>query len=237
MGNRSDQEVFEAIAELVERGEYLDDLLGPASTGRSGSGMFRGDGESWRQIYRRGSEEHLAAVAEGIVVALPTPIPPATMSAVTEAESLLGHPLPGLLRKLYLEIANGGFGPGYGILGLSGGHTVEPDGTSIDRLHRMRTEGSMPRPSLLPVCDWGCAILSLVDCADPQGRMWGFDPNPVEAIEDAFFPQELNFTDWLSLWIDGTLYQPWALEDPATGEWRGATNDESAAMFDEVDEV
>jgi hypothetical protein len=234
MDKRSDLGVFQAIADLVARGEYLDELLGPSAANTSDAGMFKGDGESWHRIYRRGSEEHLAAKAEGIVVALPPPARPATLSAVTEAESLLGHQLPGLLRKLYLEIANGGFGPGYGILGLGGGHTVAPDGNSIDRLHRMRTEDSMPRYSLLPVCDWGCAILSLVDCDDPHGRMWGFDPNPVDNIEDAYFPQELNFTEWLSLWIDGNLYQPWALEDPITGEWRGATNVESAAMFDEV---
>jgi hypothetical protein len=187
MSGRTEQEVFDAVVELVRRGEYLDELLGPAD-----------------------------------------------LAAVEEAELLVGSALPELLRKLYLEVATGGFGPGYGILGLQGGHTVLPDGHSIDHLYRMRTEQLSPLPSLFPVCDWGCAILSLVDCADPQARMWGFDPNPVDDIADAFFPQELHLTEWLSLWIDGHLYQPWALEDPITGQWRGATNAESAAMFEET---
>jgi hypothetical protein len=46
---------------------------------------------------------------------------PATPEAVTEAEKLIGFPLPPLLRRLYLEVANGGFGPAEGILGVRGG--------------------------------------------------------------------------------------------------------------------
>ena len=38
-----------------------------------------------------------------------------------EAESRLGFKLPILLRRLYLEVGNGGFGPSYGLLGISGG--------------------------------------------------------------------------------------------------------------------
>jgi hypothetical protein len=44
-------------------------------------------------------------------------IPPATLSAVQCAESLLGAALPDLLRRLDLEVSNGGFGPAYGIVG------------------------------------------------------------------------------------------------------------------------
>ncbi|MGH4031337.1 hypothetical protein ACQB60_20655 [Actinomycetota bacterium Odt1-20B] len=46
---------------------------------------------------------------------------PATEAAVTEAELVIGFPLPPLLRRLYLEVANGGFGPGEGIVGVRGG--------------------------------------------------------------------------------------------------------------------
>ncbi|MDX6329418.1 MAG: hypothetical protein QOI83_1801 [Streptomycetaceae bacterium] len=40
----------------------------------------------------------------------------ATPEAVAEAEEVIGFPLPPLLRRLYLEVANGGFGPDEGIL-------------------------------------------------------------------------------------------------------------------------
>jgi hypothetical protein len=40
--------------------------------------------------------------------------------AVAEAESELGFALPPLLTRLYREVANGGFGPGYKLLPLIG---------------------------------------------------------------------------------------------------------------------
>lgn len=40
---------------------------------------------------------------------------------IQETEQQLGFPLPPLLRLLYTEIANGGFGPGLGIVGTPGG--------------------------------------------------------------------------------------------------------------------
>ena len=52
------------------------------------------------------------------------PLRPAPPAAVAEAEELAGRSLPSLLRRLYLEVGNGGFGPGYGLLGLRDG--IEP---------------------------------------------------------------------------------------------------------------
>jgi SMI1/KNR4 family protein SUKH-1 len=45
--------------------------------------------------------------------------PPATEEGVAAAEAELGLPLPAPLRQLYLEIADGGFGPGDGLYSLS----------------------------------------------------------------------------------------------------------------------
>jgi hypothetical protein len=48
--------------------------------------------------------------------------PPTTISVVEATEKELGFRLPSLLSQLYTEVANGGFGPGYGIYGLEGGY-------------------------------------------------------------------------------------------------------------------
>lgn len=48
--------------------------------------------------------------------------PPATEEQLNETEQQLGFSIPLLLRLLYTRIANGGFGPGYGITGVSGGY-------------------------------------------------------------------------------------------------------------------
>jgi hypothetical protein len=52
--------------------------------------------------------------------------PPTTPAIVEEAEAKMGFHLPPLLRELYTQVGNGGFGPGYGIFGLEGGY-VDPD--------------------------------------------------------------------------------------------------------------
>ena len=53
-------------------------------------------------------------------------------------ETALGFPLPPLVRALYAEVANGGFGPGAGIQGALGGYgsrTGEPASTIVDDYH------------------------------------------------------------------------------------------------------
>lgn len=47
---------------------------------------------------------------------------PATKQQIRRTEQQLGFPLPPLLSLLYTQIANGGFGPGYGIIGAAGGY-------------------------------------------------------------------------------------------------------------------
>ncbi|HEU5226735.1 MAG TPA: SMI1/KNR4 family protein [Ktedonobacteraceae bacterium] len=50
--------------------------------------------------------------------------PPATERQIKETERQLGFPLPLLLRLLYTQVANGGFGPGYGIIGVLDGFSL-----------------------------------------------------------------------------------------------------------------
>jgi hypothetical protein len=54
----------------------------------------------------------LAAIAEptGFVA---DPVEPIDVSELKLAEAKLGFPLPPLLKRLYADIGNGGFGPGF----------------------------------------------------------------------------------------------------------------------------
>jgi hypothetical protein len=85
---------------------------------------------------------------------------------------------------------------------------------------------------VLTLCDWGCSITSELDLTD--GQVWGYDPNPAPAGVSCAFPQHMTIIDWCSNWVEGTLYQPWLVQDPTTGEWRGATDAEYAEMFQEA---
>ncbi len=96
---------------------------------------------------------------------------PALRAQIERCEASLGFPLPELLRRLYTEIGNGGFGPGYGLLPIPDGPTTEP-GTLLDLYWRCRTPGDRGMwewpAGLLHVCDWGCLIRSCVNAAAPE---------------------------------------------------------------------
>jgi hypothetical protein len=102
---------------------------------------------------------------------------------IANDEKRLGFPLPPLMKRIYVEIGNGGFGPGYGLIGLTNGVPDDSGNTAPDIYGQLRgADRDDPNwrwpQALLPICHWGCAILSCVDCTDSSFRMRIFDPNP-----------------------------------------------------------
>lgn len=158
---------------------------------------------------------------DGLSAGPPAPLRPASPAAVAEAEELIGQPLPSLLRRLYLEVGNGGFGPGYGLLDL---RDLHQSGSA--------NAGSGHKDMVLTLCYWGCGISSKLDLAD--GQVWGRDPNPAPNGLSCTFPQHMTVVDWFLKWAEGTLHQPWLVQDPTTGVWRGATDAEHAAMLEDT---
>jgi hypothetical protein len=232
-------EVFEAVRDLVAAGEYRDDIPGLPGAGLDGPGVFRADrdGRFTRRMYTRGSPEYLEARARGLVDRL-SPLTPAPPEAVAEAEAAVGRSLPSLLHRLYLEVGNGGFGPAYGLLGVRGGHHDDRGHTALDQLLKWRTWRPAFPSGLLPICHWGCAIYSLVDCSTNEGRMWGWDPNPAPSDLDlALFPESTTLRMWFERWLEGRLWQPTLVQDETTGEWRGATDEEQRRWDEEMREV
>jgi len=188
----SEDAVFEAVRAAVEAGEYTDFLPG--------------------------TPEHFQARALGLVARLPRP-PVATADAVQAVEEAIGCSLPPLLRRLFLEVANGGFGPGYGgTLGAPGVQGRRYDGDWDDLLHVHREFGSRPCPQvprhMLWLYEWGCCIWSLVDCSTPEGVMWVWDPNGAEQLSDkSLFCQGIFLTEWLAAWLQGRLGLPQVAQD------------------------
>lgn len=223
--------MFEAVRARVESGDHLDERAGLPGVDLEGGGMFKyaPDGRLQR-LYQRGTSEYAAAHAAGLFEPLP-PLTPASAEAVNECEAVLGRPLPSLMRRCYLELGDGGWGPAHGLRALA---DILGD---YREQRRNWPEAWRPRAAaLLPLCEWGCGIASYVDCTDPGAGMWAIDPNPApyEDFHVALFPQHFGFTEWVRRWLDGTLHQPWLLQDEKTGQWRGATNAEFEAALREI---
>ncbi|MEQ4208853.1 SMI1/KNR4 family protein [Actinopolymorpha sp. B9G3] len=101
------QDILRRVRGLIAAGQHRDQVPGLPGVELEGAGMFSGD----RRIYTRGTDEYASAAERGLLDRLLPPPPSADRAAIEEAESLVGAPLPALLKDLY-SVANGGFGPG-----------------------------------------------------------------------------------------------------------------------------
>lgn len=147
----------------------------------------------------------LTAKAEEIGVAMSTPVEaplpsPATADALDGAEARLGFALPPALRQLYGEVADGGFGPGTGLL-------------SIDRVVNrfLEVQDEVPRnlrwpDRLLPLVD-DQSTLDCLDATSPSGEMITWDPDGLsdraseKAWRRSFEAAAPSLEAWLDRWL------------------------------------
>ena len=204
-------------------------------------GMGRSVAHDLGRLLRQGPDETLTARAEEIERSMTTPadrpLPaPAGEAQLADAERQLGFGLPPLLRRLYMEVANGGFGPGPGILGLKGGQKND-HGKTVEDLYAEMLEAVQenPRwiwpPGLLPIVDES-GVYVCVDAMAPH-RMVEFDFEELDeegrdgGWSRAFSDVSPSFEDWLTAW----------LARPTPAEREAARQDELKASMTSVPEV
>jgi hypothetical protein len=107
---------------------------------------------------------------------------PASDDCIKKARADLCFDLPEDRCALYSRIANGGYGPAYGLIGLSGG-ALNLDGFDIVGLYNHYSAAVLDFPQrmwpagIVPICEWGCAIYVCLDCRTPKSPVITFDPN------------------------------------------------------------
>jgi len=152
-----------------------------------------------------------ARVTDSPDVVKPRVHQPVNRDVLTLAEGRLGFELPTLLRRIYTEVANGGFGPSYGLLGIYGGATNEDKRDSTDLYELFREVDPQDRywrwpERLLPIGHLGCAMFCCADCSSDAMPIVLFEPNPHtdgEPWDDCFIPFAESLNDWLAAWLDG----------------------------------
>ncbi|HEY7123556.1 MAG TPA: SMI1/KNR4 family protein [Ktedonobacterales bacterium] len=143
--------------------------------------------------------------------------PPVSEEEMRQAEAALGFTLPPLLRRLYLEVSNGDFGPG--LLRLnddpsSHRQSYPPSLVSWYVEYRSATQQYLDewwgdeeedRPMVCPeklmkIADWGCNIYSCLDCTKEACPVLRNDNN----ISFRTFAIEApSLHQWLEDWLDG----------------------------------
>lgn len=143
--------------------------------------------------------------------------PAVALTDLVHAEALLGFPLPSLLKRIYTEVGNGGFGPGYGLFPLineEDSQTCWTDSLVTTYLmYRALTPEQFAEywdekedeyrlqawpEKLIMICDWGCNIYSYLDCSQPECPVLHLDHNlPVRKLE----LEASSLHQWLENWL------------------------------------
>lgn len=147
-------------------------------------------------------------------------LPPLTEEQVAEAEAILGFTLPTALRTLYTRLANGGFGPHYGILRLTG------EASKIDRTVLEWHQGYSERctffdledqvqpgkgitfadsywpHAVVPICEEGCGNYFCLDVTTGHiltSGIWDAHEYCLAYVAD-------SLEQWLKAWLEETRY-------------------------------
>lgn len=134
---------------------------------------------------------------------LPGPCAPADLA---EAEARLGFTLPPLLRRVLTEVADGGFGPGYGLVGVAGAADAGAHLVELYEGYRAGGDGAIGTwpEGRLPVAHLGEGLFACVDALDPDAPVVVFDPTELDEDDDlgvAFAPEAPSLEAWLADWV------------------------------------
>lgn len=142
---------------------------------------------------------------------------PATLAQIRHTEQLLGFALPTILKTLYQDLANGGFGPGGGLRGIEGGYsgpgtkgtlldyypTTPQPGQLFDLPPNQQgwfvlPEGRWPR-QILSLADMGCVQTACVDAGSSRMYLLVVTAEDRHALE----PLPWTLEEWLWRWVRG----------------------------------
>lgn len=158
-------------------------------------------------------QKHLLAnpVGHDVVDRPIRPLPPCTCQAIEMAERDLGFRIPQVLSGIYTQVANGGFGPGYGVMGVAGGYTDDLKHNIVEaylgyaKPYPEDPTWNWPR-GWVPICHWGCIIYSVVDFLNEPHAVYVADisaKEPGELMESIFHVHKASFVQWLDDWMAG----------------------------------
>ncbi|MEZ6141951.1 MAG: SMI1/KNR4 family protein [Zavarzinella sp.] len=136
------------------------------------------------------------------------------LSEIAIAEDIIGCKLPNLLQQLYLQIGNGGFGPGYGLLPLLPSSELK-NGRFVVSLYSFFRQAKKWNATVIPFSCWGCGILSCLDLRDNTDPLvYRFEPNMPDELTSNYLngntyvgngliPEEVPLSEWLGMWLAG----------------------------------
>ena len=130
-----------------------------------------------------------------------TRLPTATHEEIEEAELKIGSPLPAILALLLRDVANGGFGPGDGLLGVGPeGHRYEGADLMLNLpdLYRLNASEDTWDKDQLAIVDFGDVIWGTVSLSTGLVSTSRGDTGTYEAQHRE--PTAVDLETWLMRW-------------------------------------
>ncbi|MEU0600878.1 DUF4240 domain-containing protein [Streptomyces sp. NPDC006393] len=187
---------------------YVPDRAYKALTGQE---WDRGTRFSYESYSNRAGWGRQAMTDDELVEAVRTRVAdrdlpsPATPDDVAAVERAVGRPMPPLLRRLYLEVANGGFGVWECLSLTDTGNRFSDERDMIEahRLFSMKDDSGIPAipEGVVPLMDRGCSMWTMIDFSTPEGRVWDWDANDCCRL----VPTTLTLARWLTGWLEGWI--------------------------------
>jgi hypothetical protein len=179
---------------------------------------------------------------------------PASSEQLLATEQALGFPIPSLLRTIYAQLANGGFGPGYGLHGAVGGfdeagnivdgykfHLATSKLIDLEEYAPKRLIGTLDLPDtvwpryFIYLCDWDYATTSCLDVA--TGCVYLCRPSRTDSHSFTLLLEASSLQEWFEFWLQGELVDKGQyIEDPDEQSDKGPRIKYPQDTFDTADE-
>jgi len=174
-------------------------------------GMLSGAAADLRRVVANNQaglvDPDLTAKANRIAEQMATPVtahlpPPADAELLARVEAEIGFELPSVLRRAYLEVADGGFGPHGGLLGLEAAANLLAGLRGGEELPRGRAWPDRLLPLVRVDPGYDC-----VNCSSPDGPIVSWDPEDLaefsgeKAWNRSFSPVAPSVEAWLTEWV------------------------------------
>jgi SMI1 / KNR4 family (SUKH-1) len=135
--------------------------------------------------------------------------PPATFEEIHELEEATGLKLPEELRRVYLEVGNGGFGPGGGLLSLKSAGKYLHDWGILEAYLGFRDKSftGIDREwfqNFLPFCSGGCDLLGVIDISNERVGFIQYEMlEDLEPVENMIEWKAYSLKSWFEAWMNG----------------------------------
>lgn len=146
------------------------------------------------------------------------PFPPASNAELAEAERVIGHRLPELLRRMYTEVANGGFGPSWDGFASITDEYRDPEFSTASAVSSYLRDQKEGLPPWFLLASAGCNCYWYVSLTEPGNPVYYYDwdgwddrpydpprsndrqPQPPEVGIQQTTP---TLAEWLWHWVQG----------------------------------